>query len=81
MLAGAQAAPQHLEAQLAAAEVYGRKAKPLLEAAAVKRAVGLAGREHPDVHRALVKFGQRGEGEGGVRPCSTCVHEGGTVSG
>lgn len=56
-----QAAPQHLEAQLAAAEVYGRKAKPLLEAAAVKRAVELAGREHPDVHRALVRFGQRGE--------------------
>lgn len=33
-----------------------------MEAAAVKRAVELAGREHPDVHRALVKLGQRGEG-------------------
>lgn len=56
-----QAAPQHLETQLAAAEVYGRKGKALLEAAAVKRAVELAGRQHPDVHRALVKLGQRGE--------------------
>lgn len=55
-----QAAPQHLETQLAAAEVYGRKAKLLLEAAAVRRAVELAGREHPDVHRAIVKLGQRG---------------------
>lgn len=41
--------------------MYGRKGKPLLEAAAVKRAVELAGREHPDVHRALVRLGQRGE--------------------
>jgi hypothetical protein len=40
--------------------VYGRKAKLLLEAAAVRRAVELAGREHPDVHRAIVKLGQRG---------------------
>lgn len=47
--------------QLAAAEVYGRKGKPLLEAAAVKRAVQLAGQQHPDVHRAIVKLGQRGE--------------------
>jgi hypothetical protein len=56
-----QAAPQHLETQLAAAKVYGLKGRPLLEAAAVKRAVALAGRQHPDVHRALVRFGQRGE--------------------
>lgn len=59
---------------MAAAEVYGRKAKPLLEAAAVKRAVELAGREHPNVHRALVRFGQRGEGHGllGARLCAVC---------
>eukprot|EP00775_Hariotina_reticulata_P004728 gene4728-4978_t len=55
-----QAAPQHLESQLAAAEVYGRKGRHLLEAAAVKRAREVAGPEHPDVHRAIVKFAQRG---------------------
>lgn len=60
-----QAAPHHIETQLAAAEVYGRKGRPLLEAAAVKRAVQLAGRGHPDVHRALVRLGQRGEGAAG----------------
>ncbi|KAF8055089.1 NAA15 [Scenedesmus sp. PABB004] len=54
-----QAAPQHLEVQLAAAEVYGRKARPLLEAAAVRRARDIAGPEHPDVHRAVVRFAQR----------------------
>lgn len=73
-----QAAPQHLETQLAAAEVYGRKAKPLLEAAAVKRAVELAGREHPDVHRALVKFGQRGERWRLVRSCLCCQRAAGS---
>ena len=56
-----QAAPQHLESQLAAAEVYGRKGRALLEAAAVKRARDIAGPEHPDVHRAIVRFAQRGE--------------------
>ncbi|WIA39458.1 hypothetical protein OEZ86_005557 [Tetradesmus obliquus] len=54
-----QAAPQHLESQLAAAEVYGRKGRALLEAAAVKRARDVAGPEHPDVHRAIVRFAQR----------------------
>ncbi|WIA19181.1 hypothetical protein OEZ85_003826 [Tetradesmus obliquus] len=54
-----QAAPQHLESQLAAAEVYGRKGRALLEAAAVKRARDIAGPEHPDVHRAIVRFAQR----------------------
>jgi hypothetical protein len=60
-----QAAPQHLESQLAAAEVYGRKGRLLLEAAAVKRARDIAGSDHPDVHRAIVRFAQRGESLGG----------------
>jgi hypothetical protein len=64
-----QAAPQHLESQLAAAEVYGRKGRPLLEAAAVKRARDIAGPEHPDVHRAIVRFAQRGESCKQLRKC------------
>lgn len=55
-----QAAPGHLESQLSAAEVYGRKGRRLLEAAAVKRARNIAGPDHPDVHRAVVRFAQRG---------------------
>lgn len=71
VMTAAQAAPQHLESQLAAAEVYGRKGRALLEAAAVKRARDIAGPDHPDVHRAIVRFAQRGEpgglgGQGGA---------------
>lgn len=56
------AAPNHLESQLAAAEVYRRKGRTLLEAAAAKRARNIAGPDHPDVHRAIVQFAQRGKG-------------------
>lgn len=60
MAALVAAAPGHLQSQLAAAEVYGRKGRRLLEAAAVRRAVDLAGCENPDVHRAVVRLAQRG---------------------
>lgn len=42
--------------QLAAFEVYSRKGKLLLALSAVQRAAALAGRRHPDVHRAIVRF-------------------------
>lgn len=55
-----QHARDKLPTQLAAFEVYSRKGKTLLALSAVKRAVDIAGAEHPDVHRCVVKFALQG---------------------
>ena len=52
------AAPDRLETQLMAFEIFSRKKKVLLALRAVKKAAALAdgGKEHPQVHYALVRL-------------------------